>query len=135
LCAFEAGADDFIAEPLCYLELLARLRALQRRSTARAHHRTVQVGPLLIDLDARRASLGDRVLELCRVEFELLARLASDPDRTFSRGELLLAVWGYPAGAVTRTLDTHASRLRRKLAAASGERWIPSVRGIGYRLI
>jgi DNA-binding response OmpR family regulator len=135
LRAFDAGADDFIAEPLVYLELLARLRALLRRSSVRAQRRTVQVGALSIDLDARRASLGEEVLELCRMEFELLARLASDPRRTFARGELLLAIWGYPPGAATRTLDTHASRLRRKLAAASGDRWIPSVRGVGYRLI
>lgn len=135
LRAFDGGADDFLAAPHPYLELRARLRALLRRSSARMGHRTLRVGSLVLDLEARRASVSDRQLELCRIEFELLARLASDPERAFTRGELLLEIWGYPPGTATRTLDTHACRLRQKLDAASGGPWIPSVRGVGYRLI
>jgi len=135
LRAFDAGADDFLPAPHLYLELRARLGALLRRASARMGHRTLRVGSLLLDLEARRASVSGRPLELCRIEFEMLARLASDPERAFTRGELLLEIWGYPAGTATRTLDTHACRLRRKLDAASPGPWIPGVRGVGYRLI
>ena len=135
LRAFDAGADDFLAAPHPYLELRARLEALLRRSSGRMSHRMLRVGSLLLDLQARRASVSGRSLELCRIEFELLARLASDPERAFTRGELLLEIWGYPPGTATRTLDTHACRLRQKLDAASAGPWLPGVRGVGYRLI
>jgi DNA-binding response OmpR family regulator len=72
-------------------------------------------------------------LELRRMEYQLLLHLASDPRRVFTRHELLKAVWGYRSIGNTRTLDSHASRLRRKLGVA-GERWIISVWGVGYRL-
>jgi DNA-binding response OmpR family regulator len=135
LRALDAGADDFMAVPFAYLELRARLRAILRRASAAPTRRLLRAGSLQIDLDARRACLRDRELELCRIEFDLLAHLARDPGRVFTREDLLLSVWGYPAGATTRTLDTHASSLRRKLAMGSDERWIAGVRGIGYRLI
>lgn len=134
LRAFEAGADDYMAKPVFYLELRARLRALERRaSTARGATR-LEVGSLAVELDARRATLGGHSVVLSRMEFELLARLARSPDSVLTRAELLLAVWGHGPGASTRTLDTHASRLRRKLNAISGLLWIPNVRGVGYRL-
>jgi DNA-binding response OmpR family regulator len=134
LRAFDAGADDFIARPVPYLELRARLRALLRRTESPRPVEPLQIGPLEIDTGAYAASLhGDR-LQLRHLEYELLLHLAGDPRRVFRKQELLSAVWGYRARASTRTLDSHASRLRHKLAA-SGERWIVNVRGIGYRLI
>ncbi len=135
LRALEAGADDFMARPLNYLELRARLRAVLRRAPRFAGPELLQAGALRIDLGRRLASLEDQPLPLSRLEFDLLAGLASMPERIFTREELLRSVWGYRSPAATRTIDTHASRLRRKLAAASGERWIASVRGVGYRLI
>jgi DNA-binding response OmpR family regulator len=135
LRAFEAGADDFVAPTAGYLELRARVRAVLRRAgPATADRRRLEVGPLAIDTDMHAASLHGRTLELRRMEFELLAHMAREPTRVFSREELLRSVWGYRGGGSTRTVDSHASRLRRKLAADSTRRWLVNVWGVGYRL-
>jgi DNA-binding response OmpR family regulator len=74
-------------------------------------------------------------VDLCRLEYELLVRLASEPSRVFRKDELLRTVWGYRSDGVTRTVDSHASRLRRKLELDDGQRWVINVWGVGYRLI
>ena len=134
LRAFDAGADDFLARPARYLELRARLRAVLRRAENPKHTQVLRVGPLAIDTDAYTASLHGKRLNLRHMEYQLLVHLASDPRRVFCKQELLRAVWGYPVVCSTRTLDSHASRLRRKLAA-DGEPWIINRRGVGYRLV
>ncbi len=134
LRAFETGADDFMAPPARYLELRARTRALLRRAQwqlAPAHR--LEVGPLEIDLDGHAVSLDGLPVDLRRLEFELLVHLAGDPERVFGKQELLRAVWGYRSSGSTRTVDSHASRLRRKLEECGG-RWVVNVWGIGYRL-
>ena len=132
----ERGADDYVAKPFHYPELLARLGALIRRSRGATVREEIRVGPLAIDRNARRATLGGRVLDLSAKEFALLSALAKDPGRVLTKAELLRDVWGYRAAARTRTVDSHASRLRRKLAeGGGGERWVVNVWGIGYRLL
>jgi DNA-binding response OmpR family regulator len=136
LRAFEAGADDYLIRSGGYLELRARMRALLRRTQRCAVSKTrLEVRDLLIDTRSRLASIDGRPIELRRLEFDLLVHLAREPHRVFAREELLGSVWGYRAGCSTRTVDSHASRLRRKLDPHAARSWLIAVRGVGYRLL
>lgn len=135
LRAFEMGADDFIAHPAPYLELRARLKAVLRRVENILPTRLLLVGPLEIDTGAHVVRIAGMPVELCRLEYELLVHLARDPATVCSKQELLLAIWGRTSGAGSRTVDSHASRLRRKLDAAGAGGLVVNVWGVGYRLV
>ena len=132
--ALERGADDVLAKPLSYRELCCRLDALLRRSARRPRSGRLRVGDLEIDASSRVVHLHGTPVDLSAKEFALLRALASDPTRVFSKAELLRAVWGQRAVGTTRTLDSHACRLRRKLGG-DGERFVVNVWGVGYRLV
>jgi DNA-binding response OmpR family regulator len=133
LRGFEAGADDYIAKPFHYPELLARVTAVLRRRIGRRRG-PIRVGDLAIDPVTRGVRVGGRQVELANKEYVLLRTLASEPHRVFTKEELLRDVWGFKSMGRTRTLDSHASRLRRKLDP-DGIRYIFNCWGVGYRLI
>ncbi|MGH2915566.1 MAG: response regulator transcription factor [Solirubrobacteraceae bacterium] len=131
---FDRGCDDYVVKPFSYVELRCRLAALLRRAGMRPRQGRLRVGGLELDPLARTARLDERPLPLSKKEFALLRLLASEPTRVFTRAELLRDVWGFAEPVATRTLDSHASRLRRKLSGGR-ERLIHNVWGVGYRLL
>jgi DNA-binding response OmpR family regulator len=129
----DSGADDYVTKPFRYEELRARIGAVLRRRASRRDG-PIRVGDLAIDPVRRRVTVGEREVQLAKKEFGLLRVLASDPTRVFSKEELLRDVWGFRSPGRTRTLDSHASRLRRKLDPEHS-RYVINCWGIGYRLI
>ena len=132
--AFERGADDFVGRPFLYDELLARIKAVLRRTEPLSADR-FQAGEIEIDRGTRRVTVRGVRIDLPAKEYELLLKLASDPTRVFTKEELLRDVWGFQALGRTRTLDSHASRLRRRLAAEGDGPFVLNVWGVGYRLL
>jgi DNA-binding response OmpR family regulator len=129
----DCGADDYLVKPFHYPELRARIKAVLRRGAVQREG-PCRVGEIVVDPARRKTWMGEREVRLSNKEFSLLRMLASDPHRVFSKGELLEEIWGYRTPARTRTLDSHASRLRRKLDPTLG-RYVVNCWGVGYRLI
>jgi DNA-binding response OmpR family regulator len=127
------GADDYMAKPFSYPELVARIRAVLRRADGRSARGAVRIGDLAIDPVTRGVSLAGEPVHLSNREFSLLQKLAADPTRVFLKADLLREVWGFSVPVATRTLDAHACRLRRKLSG-SPRQFVLTVRGVGYRL-
>ncbi len=131
---FERGTDDYLVKPFSYSELRGRLDALLRRARTRPRLGRVRVGTLELDPMSRGAWVDGEAVHLTNKEFALALRLATEPMRVFTRAELLSEVWGFQYVGATRTLDSHASRLRRKLSLGN-RRFVINVWGIGYRLL
>ncbi|HEY6080347.1 MAG TPA: response regulator transcription factor [Polyangiaceae bacterium] len=137
VAALESGADDYVTKPFSPREIVARVRAVLRRSAVApaTTERDVRLPPLSADPRTRRAVAAGRALDLTRVEFDLLATLLGSPGRVFTRAELIDRVWGDGFRITDRTIDSHVKALRRKIADAGAEAsWIETVRGVGYRL-
>jgi DNA-binding response OmpR family regulator len=134
LRAFERGCDDYVGRPFAYEELLARIRAVLRRTSPPPHER-LEAGGIVVDRVTRRVTVEGRPVALAGKEYELLVRLASHPTRVFTKEELLRDVWGFRSLGRTRTLDSHASRLRRKLGPGAAGAFVVNVWGVGYRLL
>ncbi len=133
LRGFAEGADDYVTKPFHYPEVAARIRAVLRRRDSRREGPR-RVGDIFIDPSRREVRVGERRVSLANKEFSLLCALATEPRRVFTKEELLRDVWGFRSMGRTRTLDSHASRLRRKLDPESGS-YVINVWGIGYRLV
>jgi len=127
----ELGADDYIVKPFGFRELLARIRAVTRRTSERRQTRSVRVGALELDVRGRRARIDGRELDLTPKEFDLLALLARDPGAVVPRTKVLEEVWQTTWFGSSKTVDVHVAALRRKLGDAS---WIETVRGVGFRM-
>ncbi len=134
LRGFDRGCDDYLVKPFSYVELRARLAALLRRAGAASRRGRVRIGALELDQLARTTRVDGLPVRLSRTEFALLRLLASEPTRVFTRQELLSQVWGFAEPVPTRTVDSHASRLRRKLGCGR-QQFVHNVWGVGYRLL
>jgi two-component system alkaline phosphatase synthesis response regulator PhoP len=138
VCGLEAGADDYLAKPFGMMELVSRVNALLRMA-ARGRDRSEReggnafvCGALTLEEPQHRVLADGREVDLTAKEFALLRTLMGQPERVFTRGQLLERVWGYEYGEGTRTVDVHIQTLRQKLGEAGAQ--IGTVRGVGYRL-
>jgi len=135
IVGLELGADDYVVKPFSPREVVARVRAVLRRAEGKAADvETVRALDVAIDIPRRRVTVGDRQVELTATEFALLATLAREPGRVFTRGQLLDAVHGVSFESYERAIDAHVKNLRRKIEPAPGSpRYVQTVHGIGYR--
>ncbi|MGB5047595.1 MAG: response regulator transcription factor, partial [Caldilineaceae bacterium] len=135
LIGLELGADDYIVKPFSPRELVARVRAVLRRTQGEVQTAgIVQVGELELDLNGNRVTLAGESLRITRIEFNLLAILAQHPGQTFSRAQLLDRLHGGAGGGYDRSIDAHIKNLRRKIEEdPANPRYILTVYGIGYQ--
>jgi len=132
--ALERGADDYLDRPFAYEELRARIKALLRRAGPRPAE-VLEAGEIRIDRPTRCVSVAGQRLYLAAKEYELLTRLGEEPRRVFTKDELLREIWGFRSPGRTRTLDSHASRLRNKIKPLTETPYVINEWGVGYRLM
>jgi len=133
----KVGADDYITKPFSRPELLARIEAVLRRERREAaepaeRRQRLEFGPISIDVSRREVTIGGEGVHLTTKEFDLLAHMAANPGRIYTRDQLLARIWGYDYAGDGRTVDVHVSWLRGKLRAADGHNYFRTVRGVGY---
>jgi DNA-binding response OmpR family regulator len=133
VAAFTIGADDYVAKPFEMEELVARLRAVLRRPRLQQRE-TIGYADLSINVGRRTVTRGSRRIALTTREFELLLTLGREPERIFTRAELLDLVWGAESDIAPATVETYISHLRAKIDAGDGPRLIHTMRGAGYAL-
>ena len=133
--ALNAGADDYLTKPLRRLEMLARIKAVMRRSVVEAGEHHIEMGAVVIDANTRSVARGGESVDLTPKEFDLALFLFRRVGVIVSRGHMLDAIWGRESNLDTRTVDTHVSRIRTKLGLTAEHGWrLSSVQHIGYRL-
>ena len=137
ILGLEYGADDYITKPFNILEVKARIKAIMRRTSRPAQAETkakvVQVGDLKLDCDSRRVFIGSREINLTAKEFDVLELLAFNPNKVYSRENLLNIVWGYEYPGDVRTVDVHIRRLREKIEEnPSDPKYVHTKWGVGY---
>ena len=131
--ALDTGADDYVTKPFSGKELLARIRAIMRRTADNKVERTVSVEGLTLDSETFRVTANDEIIEISPTEFRLLHFFITHPERVYSRAQLLDQVWGQNVYVEERTVDVHIRRLRKTLAPHKYDHFIQTVRSVGYR--
>jgi two-component system response regulator BaeR len=136
LVGLEIGADDYVCKPFSARELVARVKAVLRRTERKTDEKILTEGNIRLETETRRVTVNGSEIKLTPSEFGLLAVLLSQPDRVFSRNDLLRQVQGYEYEGYDRTIDTHIKNLRKKIGERlEGENPINGVYGVGYRFI
>ncbi len=128
----DSGADDYLAKPFGMMEMVSRIRAVLRRISPAEAKKQIKIGKLEINLETYAVIENGNRVSLTRKEYKLLCTLMENPERVFTRDQLLEIVWGIDYAGETRTVDVHIGTLRTKLGACGS--YIETVRGVGYRM-
>jgi two-component system, OmpR family, phosphate regulon response regulator PhoB len=129
----DTGVDDYVTKPFSTRELLARLRAVLRRYAPDGQQGIIEIGGLVLDSDTYRVTANDQIIEISPTEFKLLHFFITHPERVYSRAQLLDHVWGQNIYVEERTVDVHIRRLRKTLEPFGFDKYIQTVRSVGYR--